>query len=337
MPGVDDHGYGLIRRLADGCCYSALELATELGISERDVVRTLAGLTEAGLRLKQTPADSFQLMQPLELLQVRRIEEGLTPESRRLLQTVDVLEQVDSTNAWLLEQAKCDPGHGRACLAELQTAGRGRRARKWLAPPGGSLCLSVSWHFLQGLTDMSGLSLVCGVAAVRALEGLGVENLGLKWPNDLTWDGRKLGGLLVEMRSSGNGAVYVVVGLGLNLHLGPCAEKIVIGWGGEPVDLASILPGGVPGRNELASALFNALANVLEEFSRQGFSAMRRDWERLDCLRGRTVNVHGEDWTLCGTALGVDAGGALRLDVDGKVIDCVAGEVSVRLENATAD
>ncbi|MCW8844299.1 MAG: biotin--[acetyl-CoA-carboxylase] ligase [Gammaproteobacteria bacterium] len=337
MPGPDDHGYGLIRCLADGNCHSALELALELGIREEEVLGALATLTEAGLRLKQTQADGFQLTQPLELLQARRIEEGLTQESRRLIQTVDVLEQVDSTNAWLQGQAKCDPGHGRACLAELQTAGRGRRGRKWLAPPGGSLCLSVSWHFPANLSDMSGLSLVCGVAVVRALEGLGVENLGLKWPNDLTWDGRKLGGLLVEMRSSGSGAVYVVVGLGLNLNLGAYAEEIVGGWGGEPVDLASILPGGMPGRNMLAAALLNALANVLEEFSRLGFSALRPEWERLDCLRGRTVNVHGEDWTLRGTALGVDAAGALRLVVDGKVIDCVAGEVSVRLENATAD
>ena len=337
MPDAGDHGYGLIRRLADGCRYSVSELAAELGIRESEVVGTLAGLTEAGLRLKQTPADSFYLDSPFELLQAQRIEEGLNRETRRLLQTVDVLEQVDSTNAWLLGQAKCDAGRGRACLAELQTAGRGRRGRKWLAPPGGSLCLSVSWHFPTSLPDMSGLSLACGVAAVRALEGLGVENLGLKWPNDLTWGGRKLGGLLVEMRSSGSGAVYVVVGLGLNLHLGAQAEQIVSDWGGEPVDLASILPVGAPGRNALAAALLNAMADVLEEFSRQGFSALRTEWERLDCLLGQTVNVHGEDWTLRGNVLGVNARGALRLFVDGKVIDCVAGEVSVRLENATAD
>jgi len=337
MPDAGDHGYRLIRRLADGCRYSVSELVTELGISERVVIGTLARLTGAGLQLKQTSADTCYLIQPFELLQALRIQEGLTPETGRLLQAVDVLEQVDSTNAWLLRQPKCDPGRGRACLAELQIAGHGRRGRKWLAPPGGSLCLSVSWHFPTILPDMSGLSLACGIAAVRALEGLGVKNLSLKWPNDLTWDGRKLGGLLVEMRGSGSGAVYVVAGLGLNLHLGAHAEQIISDWGGESVDLASILPGGAPGRNELAAALLNAMANALEEFSRRGFSALRTEWERLDCLRGRTVNVVGEDWTLRGTALGVDSRGALRLFVEGKVIDCVAGEVSVRFENATAD
>ena len=337
MPDAGGHGHGLIRRLADGRQHSVSDMATESGISEREVVRILAGLSEAGLPLKKTAVGGYCLKRPLELLQAARIEEGLTSEARNLLQAVDVLEQVDSTNAWLLRQPTCDPGRGRVCLAEFQTAGRGRRGRKWIAPPGGSLCLSLSWHFPASLPDISGLSLVCGVAVVRALEGLGIGNLGLKWPNDLVWGGRKLGGLLVEMRSSGKGAVYVVMGLGLNLSLGAHAERIEPGWGGRPVDLSSILPGSLPDPNKLAAALLNSMVNILEEFSQQGFSALRAEWERLDCLRGRMVKVHGEDWTMQGTALGVDAGGALRLDVDGKVINCVAGEVSVRLEHATAD
>jgi BirA family biotin operon repressor/biotin-[acetyl-CoA-carboxylase] ligase len=312
-------------------------MATEFGMSEREVVSALAELTEAGMALQNTSAGSYCLNQPLELLQSSCIEECLTGEARRLLQALDVLEQVDSTNAWLLRQPTCDPGHGRVCLAELQTGGRGRRGRHWVAPPGGSLCLSVSWHFPANLPDMSGLSLACGVAVAHALEALGVKHLGLKWPNDLVWSGRKLGGLLVEMRSSGKGAVYAVIGLGLNLSIGNCAERIETGWGGRPVDLLSTGTAGLPGPNKLAAALINSMVNMLAAFSQHGFSASRPEWERLDCLRGRMVTVHGEDRTVQGTALGVDSGGALRLDVDGKVINCVAGEVSVRLENATAD
>lgn len=331
------HGYRLIQLLSGGNQFDAAGLAVALRASREQVLETLALLRGAGLPLLQEPDGGYRLATPVELLDASRISAALAPRVTAAVGSVEVLEQVDSTNSWLLTQARCQIGGGRACLAEIQTAGRGRRGRQWMAPPTGSLCLSLAWHFPRLLPDMSCLSLACGIALVNALEELGVEGVSIKWPNDLTWQGRKLAGLLVEMRSDGSGSAYAVIGIGLNLDLGGLADEISTGWGGPPVDLATVAADRVPGRNVLAAAVLNSLADILLAFPETGFAGLRAQWQRLDGLKGRRVSVQGETATLTGTVLGVDDSGALRLMVDDEELLCVAGEVSVRAADATAD
>ncbi len=330
-------GYRLIQLLSSGRQFDAAGLGVELQISPDQVLDALALLQGAGLQVMHGADNTFRLPRPFELLDASRISGDLPPHVAKRLGVVEVLGQVDSSNSWLLKQPRCEIGEGRACLAEIQTAGRGRRGRQWMAPPTGSLCLSLAWHFPGILPDMSCLSLACGVAVVRALEDLGVEGVSIKWPNDLMWRDRKLAGLLVEMRSDGNGSAYVVIGLGLNLDLGVLAGKISTGWGGAPVDLAAVALDRVPGRNVLAAAVLTSLTDILLAFPESGFAGLREQWQRLDGLTGRRVSVHGEGGVLQGTVLGVNDSGALRLMVDGEEVQCVAGEVSVRPVDATAD
>lgn len=330
-------GYQLIQLLGGGRQFDAPGLAAALRISEDQLHETLAQLGAVGLQLTRGEEGNYGFPAPVELLDASRISAALAPHVADVLAPVEILEQVNSSNSWLLEQSRCQLGGGRACLAEIQTAGRGRRGRQWMAPPTGSLCLSLAWHFPSLLPDMSCLSLACGIAVVRALEQLGVEGVSIKWPNDLTWQDRKLAGLLVEMRSDGSGSAYVVIGLGLNLDLGTMAGDIPVGWGGSPVDLAELAPGSVPGRNKLAAAVLNSLTDILLAFPETGFAGMRTQWQRLDGLKGRRVSVLRETAVLTGTVLGVDDSGALTLMVDDEEVRCVAGEVSVRPADATAD
>jgi BirA family biotin operon repressor/biotin-[acetyl-CoA-carboxylase] ligase len=327
----------LLRRLAGGGQCNLAALATELGIGEPAVAAALADLADRGLPIRQSGRDRYCLEYPIELLGKEAIWAGLESQARDWLEAIDVLQEVDSTNAWLLDRPGCKPGRGRACLAEVQHAGRGRRGRHWVAPPGGSLCLSLGWNVADVPRDISSLGLVCGVAAVNALEALGVPGTGLKWPNDLEWCGRKLGGVLVETRSSGSGSMDLVMGLGLNLRLGPQGDRIDTGWGGPPADLAEIMGGNPPGRNVLAAELLNCLARSLQIFSGSGFASFRPGWERMDSLRHKTVQVRTGASCVTGIASGVDDMGALQLQVGGRMIPCLAGEVSVRLANATSD
>jgi BirA family biotin operon repressor/biotin-[acetyl-CoA-carboxylase] ligase len=331
------HDYALIRRLADGRCHSLLQLAADLNIDPDLAASALDRLADKGLQFQRFGQDGYCLTHGFDVLDPAIIGSGLVLQAREFLESVEVLEQVDSTNSWLLQQPRCEPSHGRACLAELQREGRGRRGRLWIAPPGGSLCLSLAWHLESIRTDISSLGLVCSVAVVRALEAFGTGGLGLKWPNDLVWEERKLGGVLVEMRSSGGGSGYAVIGLGLNLHLGDRARTIPTGWGGPPTDLTEILGRRLPGRNALAAELLNSLVRGLKEFSGKGFVPTRPDWERLDVLRDRQVTVQGETGSTGGIAMGVDDRGALKLRVGRELVLCVDGEVSVRPENATTD
>lgn len=330
-------GYRLICLLSGGRQLDAEGLGAELGLSSKDVLDTLALLRGAGLQLSLGAGDSYRLSKPVELLDAQKIAASLLPHADTVLGPVEVLEQVGSTNSWLLEQPRAPAGRGRACLAEIQTAGRGRRGRQWLAPPTGSLCLSLAWHFPWMPPDMSCLSLACGIAVVRALEELGVEGVRIKWPNDLMWQDRKLAGLLVEMRSDGSGAAHVVIGLGLNVDLGDLANEIQTGWGPAPVDLMSVAPDHVSDRNVLAATVLNSLTDILLAFPASGFAGLEAEWQRLDGLNGRLVTVQGEDSALTGEVLGVDKTGALRVLSDGKEVQCVAGDVSVRPGDATAD
>ena len=125
---------------------------------------------------------------------------------------VDVCWQIDSTSSELARRTTDAPA---ACLAEIQSAGRGRRGRAWRMPLGGGVALSSLRRFDVGMAALSGLSLVAGLAAIRAIEDLGVDGVALKWPNDLVVDGRKLGGILVELGGDALGPCHAIVGIGL--------------------------------------------------------------------------------------------------------------------------
>src|SRR5262249_31969556 len=141
----------------------------------------------------------YRLPGTAEPLSAERISAALSPEARGRVKQLDTVWTVGSTNTGLMERANPPVGTGEALLAEYQTAGRGRRGRHWMAPPGGAICLSMSWVFREVPRDLGGLGLVIGVCALRSLTALGVVRLQLKWPNDLLVEQRKLGGILIEL------------------------------------------------------------------------------------------------------------------------------------------
>ena len=241
---------------------------------------------------------------------------------------VEVVERIGSTNAELFARARHGIDiHRVALFAEQQSAGRGRRGRGWVSPPGANLYLSLGWR-LDGAA-LEGLSLVAGVAVARALRrGAGVE-ARLKWPNDVLVDGRKLGGILVEVNGDAGGALDVVIGVGLNLALpANVATTIDQPWtdlqraGGRNIE-----------RNTLAATVLDELCTAIETLVSSSFAAFRAEWNALDALHGRDVMVSGLAATLAGRALGVDEHGALRvLDAGGMLHTVMAGEVSVRAQ-----
>ena len=261
-----------------------------------------------------------------------RRDELLTalPDSR-LLSRLELLDQVDSTNERLLKAARDGASSGTVCVAERQSAGRGRSGREWVSPPGGNLYLSLLWRFPDCLGPSRGFSLALGVTVARVLRGFGVAEVGLKWPNDLQWNDRKLGGLLVEASASREGCA-VVAGLGLNLRLPrEAAEGIEQPW----VDLEEILreTKGEEGfsRNALAASLIGELLATCEQFQAEGLAPFRDEWRGADRLIDRAVSVHLADGSVEeGTARGIDADGALLVEIEGALRPFHAGEVSIR-------
>lgn len=318
----------LLRMLADGSLRSGEDLAAALAVSRAAVWKRLQQLEEWGIACEALPGRGYRLESPIDLLDVAAIRAALPAEAAGRLRNLEVHESLESTSDRLLAVDDLPPGRFDACLAEFQSAGRGRRGRRWIAPFASGLCLSLNWNYRDAPATLGALSLAAGVAALRALLRLGVQGLALKWPNDIVRDDRKLGGILIDLRSEAAGPAYVVVGIGVNVRLPASTRDRLAAEGVDALDLAAL--GTPPSRNALAAALIAELSAALDEFGARGMSAFSAEWRASDALAGRAVAVRHGGQTLAGRACGVDDDGALLLEIDGVLRRIVSGEVSVR-------
>jgi BirA family biotin operon repressor/biotin-[acetyl-CoA-carboxylase] ligase len=319
----------LIHAIADGGFHSGEELARLLGVSRTAVWKQLQKIQlQTGLQMESVKGRGYRLQQPLELLDQQRVRDGLSEVANSLLAQLEICEQIDSTNRLALARAQEGVGRGHVVVAEQQTAGRGRRGRPWVSPFGRNLYCSAVWEFDGGAAALEGLSLAVGVAVAAALTDVGVGAIGLKWPNDVVWGGRKLAGILLEMVGDAAGRCQVVVGIGINVAMAGSdqAAQIDQPW----VDAQTAL--GTPySRNHLLATLLSHLLPTLQRFERDGFATVHADWSALDSYRGREVAVHLGDTLVLGVAAGVSASGALLVDTPQGRQQFHGGEVSLRL------
>jgi BirA family biotin operon repressor/biotin-[acetyl-CoA-carboxylase] ligase len=264
-----------------------------------------------------------------------KIEGALT--TRWLGRHLLYFHQVSSTNDVAIEQAAAGAAQGLLILAEEQTAGRGRLDRSWWAPPGSSLLMSLLLRPMLPPSRVAQLTMCLGLAAVEGIEETTGLRVALKWPNDVVWQGRKLAGMLTELRLSGEHLEYVVLGLGLNVNFvfpgapgaaqPPAAAPLAV-----PPDVAQAaaslqmaLGRPVP-RLPLLIAILSHCETWYERL--QAGSLPHRAWAaRLDTL-GRRIKVRMPDGELVGTAIDVTPEGALRVQADdGRVHTVWAGDV----------
>jgi BirA family biotin operon repressor/biotin-[acetyl-CoA-carboxylase] ligase len=242
------------------------------------------------------------------------------------LMRFEVVASTGSTNADLRARL---PGLTQPVLlaAEQQTAGRGRAGRSWLDAPGDSLSFSLAWHFGGQLPQICGLSLAVGVLIAETLRAGGWE-VGLKWPNDLLLDGRKLGGILIDTVSARPGT-WAIIGIGINVH--PHAERDAAAG----TETASLASGGVD-RNALLAALADGLAEGLPLFDAQGFTPFVPRWQALHAYAGEAVDLIERGRLLQqGIARGIDEMGCLLLDTRAGRIAVLAGDISLRKQHAS--
>ena len=319
----------LLHALADGQTHSGEELARAFGVTRAAIWKQVAKLADYGLAVEAAPGAGYRLERRLDLLDEDALRAALEPAVAARLAKLELHTELDSTNRRLLV-APPPIGKLDVCIAEFQTAGRGRRGRRWQAPLGSGIALSVGWQFAGVPTEPSALTLAVGVAVRRVLERVAGITISLKWPNDLVVDERKLGGILLELAAEAHGGAHVVVGVGLNLALPRALLKSLCDWPRGAVDLTTALGREPPPRAVLAGALVNELAALLVDYPTQGFAAYRTEWRSADFLRGRAVRLDEPTGRLFGTALGIDADGALLVETEGGKRRVLAGDVSVR-------
>ncbi|MDC7715265.1 biotin--[acetyl-CoA-carboxylase] ligase [Vogesella sp. LYT5W] len=318
---MKDLAFSVLRTLADGRFHSGEAMAQQLGCSRTLVWQAVHHLeNEFGLTVFSVRGQGYRLPAPFSLLDVSSVRAALDERAANVF-TLALADEIDSSNTQLTTRAAQGAPHGLVLAAERQTAGRGRLGRRWQMRLGAGLTFSLLWRFDRGLSGLAGLSLVVGIAIVRALREFGVP-VALKWPNDVLLDGRKLAGILIELSGDALGPAAVVIGIGLNVE--------APGEVDQPV--ANLADAGCKvGRNALLAALLNQLAGVLAQFDRDGFAAFRDEWHQLAAFIGQPVRLsfsHGEPAD--GIAVGVDDSGALLVDgAAGRRVFHV-GEVSLR-------
>ncbi len=317
----------LLSCLADGQFHSGSALAAQANLSRSAVWNHIQGFAGLGIEVIAVSGKGYRLALPINLLSLEAIQTKLSPSCQSL--EIEIFAQCESTNSYLMAQARQKKHTAKVCLAEYQSAGRGRRGRQWVSPFGQNIILSILWHFETGTSAMAGLSLAIGVAVVRALNNQGIQNIGLKWPNDIYWQDKKLGGILVEIQGETNGPCNVVIGLGLNGYLPKkAAADVKQAW----VDLKQIT-GEIPDRNDLAAALLNSIVSILLEFEQTDLLTYLAEWRNYDCMLNRNVTVLLHQQTLTGIVKGIDDNGLLLLqNHEGSLQSFSSGEISFNVD-----
>jgi BirA family biotin operon repressor/biotin-[acetyl-CoA-carboxylase] ligase len=302
-------------------------LARRHGVSRMAVCKAVKRLSALGVEVASVRGRGYRLTDPIELLDPLRVSKGLGERNHAVLDVLEFLPSVGSTNAYLMGGYDCADPARVAVLAEHQTAGRGRRGRLWESPFGANIYLSLRWQFQMPAAALGLLSLAVASEVAHVLESEGLSGHGVKWPNDILWCDRKLGGLLLELAGEQQGPCGVVIGLGLNWKM----PASVAGRIGQPwVDLVSALGHESGGRSHIAGRMLSALVSACSKFEASGFEAFRAQWARFDAVSGREIRVHVGDCVRLGQARGIDAEGRLEVETGQGLERFASGEVSIR-------
>lgn len=322
-----DHLLPLIHQLSDGRFHSGAELAARFGLSRTAIWKKIRQIESLpGMKIDAVKGRGYRFREPLELLDEQLLLAELDVVHRDRLQAIHILPETSSTNLYVTELPEPPVGKGAACLAEYQSAGRGRRGRQWRSTFGRNLYLSLVWHFDLPMSGLAGSSLATGVVLAEALDAHGLQGHGLKWPNDLHLDGRKLAGILVEAFGEVNGPSRAVIGIGLNMRLAPAdGETIDQPW----TDLHENMD-AVPSRNRFAGDLLRRLVEACDLYQQRGLAPFIERWRSYDHYVGERVRLNMPNREIEGHYVGLHESGALLLEIDGSHQLFHSGEVSLR-------
>lgn len=307
MPTTNN--WPLLELLCDGHFHSGEKLGTLLNISRAGIWKQIQSLKQHyGVDIESTPNKGYRLQQPVELFCKQKIFQAIDHPDH--IEDIFLFPQIGSTNQYLMDLAQQGYQKNTACFAEQQTHGKGRQGKTWISPFGHNIYLSLLWNFHSDPSELTGLSLAMSVALLQALEiYAGNQNIGIKWPNDIYWQGKKLGGILIEMLSSPHSHCKAVIGIGLNIQMPQKYDKeIQQPW----TALTHILQRPIE-RNRLAGLLLNQIIQAILKFTHAGLTPFLDYWRRHDVLYHQAITFQQSNQKIYGTAQGITDKGELIL------------------------
>ena len=314
----------LLSCLLDNEYHSGSRLSARLGVSRTVVWKGIKQLRGFGLVIDARHGKGYRLRDEIDLLDETEIvkEMGQSASGCR----IDILFAADSTNKCLTDRFGQPELHRHIVLAECQRGGKGRRGRSWVSPFARGLYLSLGWHFAMSPASLNALSLASGVALVRALNGLDMTGIHLKWPNDLVCAGKKMGGILLEARSETAASCDVVIGIGVNTCL---TEELKSNLDQPVTDLASHYQ-NLPSRNTLAGQIIKEQLLMLTRIAEGRMEEYVSEWRGHDYLAGRQVELSMPGQVMQGRVTGVDDNGLLLLETSTGIERFSSAEIRVR-------
>lgn len=285
-------------------------------------------LESLGLQIEAVRGRGYRLVNQIELLSEKTIEKQLSSTAKQSCNELIVLFKTKSTSSFLLNRLNAEKLHGNAVLAEYQSNGRGRRGNQWVSPLASGIYVSVAWHFDLAPNTLGLLSLYMGVATARTLSALGITGIGLKWPNDIVIEHKKLGGILLELRGEASGPVDVIIGIGVNYEL---PESALSDIDQAVTDICSLSQKRLS-RNRIASTLLSNIFEVLQVLQSETSTSLLDEWREYDHSIGRRAKLILPGKEIEGILKGVDNQGSLLMIVDGQLKSFTSGEVSLRVE-----
>ncbi|MCG9537455.1 bifunctional biotin--[acetyl-CoA-carboxylase] ligase/biotin operon repressor BirA [Providencia huaxiensis] len=312
----------LIDILADAQVHSGEQLGEQLGMTRSAINKHIKTLRSWGLNIETIAGKGYKLPYQINLLSKEAI--------KKQVDGVNIIVEpvIDSTNQYMLERINSLKS-GDTCLAEYQSAGRGRRGRQWISPFGCNLYLSMYWKLDQGPAAAVGLSLVVGIVIAEALNKISQDKVKVKWPNDLYMNDKKLAGILVELTGKTGDAAHIIIGIGINIGMNKNniedANTITQEWSSLRDEVENIE------RNELSANIIKSLRKSLVIFEREGLKPFLERWFKLDNFLNRPVKLLIGNDIITGVERGINDQGALLLQKDNdEIISYIGGEISLR-------
>lgn len=305
---------------------SGQQLCEALGVSRTSVWKSINSLREDGYQIDAIPNKGYKIIGSPDSIAKEEIASRL--HTKRIGKEIYYFSKIDSTNQYAKKLGEEGAPDGTIVIADEQTKGKGRSGRHWVTPPGSAIAFTILLRPKLPPASISMVTLVKGLAVCNAIRELYHLPVGIKWPNDVVIDGRKICGILTEMSAEVDGVHYIVIGTGINTNVDSFPDEIK--------DVATSLKiqlGRPVDRAEVLVRVIEFFEEYYEKFEEDGDLRRLQDTyneELLNMNEGvRVLDPKGE---YTGVALGIDPGGQLlvKRDDTGEIVKVWSGEVSVR-------
>jgi len=303
-------------------------LSKELGISRTAIWKQIKKLEALGYRFEASRKLGYRIISKPSKLQLNELVEKMKGSS--FVKGIKLYESVESTQNIAQQLAENDAPEGTLVLAEQQTSGRGRRGRQWLSPYGSSVSMSLILRPSLPLQFAPQMTLVAAVALCRGLRELTGLDIGIKWPNDLLINGKKISGILMESTAEDERIRYIIagIGIGVNLQESDYSDELR-----KVATSLSLETGHQVDRSDVIAAFINYFAELYALYLREGFSPIISLWEALSVTLHKQTVLTTAEGIVEGTPIGLCDSGALSVrKTDGTIIAVFSADSIIPVE-----